>query len=78
MVATANEIQFDRFSIHKGQVAITKDSETRDDIGVAAFIADEISDTVLGYHCALITPDEKYLLGEYLNVVGCVEVVYGF
>ncbi len=32
MKSTANINQISRFSIHKGQVAITKDSETRDDI----------------------------------------------
>ena len=69
MTATANENQIKRFSIHKGQVAITKDSETRNDIGVAAYIADDLNNTVLGYHCALITPNENYLLGEYLNVI---------
>ena len=69
MKATANINQIERFSIHKGQVAITKDSETRDDIGVATYIADEIPNGVLGYHCALITPDESVLNGKYLNVL---------
>lgn len=69
MIATANNAQIDRFTIHKGQVAITKDSETRDDIGISTYVADKISNTLLGYHCALITPDERYLLGSYLNVV---------
>ena len=69
MHATASANQIERFSIHKGQVAITKDSETRDDIGVATYIADNIENGVLGYHCALITPDENVLRGEYLNIV---------
>ena len=69
MRATANAAQIDRFSIRKGQVAITKDSETRDDIGVATYIADDIENGVLGYHCALITPDEAVLKGKYLNLV---------
>lgn len=69
MKATANAAQIDRFSIHKGQVAITKDSETRDDIGVPTYIADDIENGVLGYHCALITPNEKVLKGKYLNII---------
>lgn len=69
MKATANKAQIERFSIHKGQVAITKDSETRDDIGVATYIADDIENAVLGYHCALITPDESIVRGKYLNVI---------
>lgn len=69
MKSTANDNQISRFSIHKGQVAITKDSETRDDIGVSTYFADNIPNCVLGYHCALITPDENVLTGKYLNVV---------
>ena len=69
MKSTANINQISRFSIHKGQVAITKDSETRDDIGVSAYIADNLPNGVLGYHCALISPDENLLTGKYLNVI---------
>lgn len=69
MKSTANINQISRFSIHKGQVAITKESETRDDIGVSAYIADNLPNGVLGYHCALITPDENLLTGKYLNVI---------
>ena len=56
MIASASDNDIELFSLRKGQVAITKDSETRDDIGVAAYIADDFDDVVLGYHCALITP----------------------
>lgn len=69
MIATANQNQIARFSIKKGQVAITKDSETRDDIGVSTYIADDIKDCVLGYHCALIIPNEEELYGSYLNAL---------
>lgn len=66
MKATAKQKDIDKFSIHKGQVAITKDSETRDDIGIPTYIADDFDDVVLGYHCALITPHEDFS-GAYLN-----------
>lgn len=69
MRATANNNQIKKLSLQKGQVAITKDSETRDDIGVATYIADDIEHAVLGYHCILITPDENRLKGKYLNIV---------
>lgn len=67
MEATANQRQFDKFKLRKGQVAITKDSETRDDIGIATYIADDFENVVLGYHCALISPKEGILDGRYLN-----------
>lgn len=67
MIASAKETEIAKCSIHKGQVAITKDSETRDDIGISAYIADDFDDVLLGYHCALITPNEDILDGKYLN-----------
>ena len=67
MTATANQKEISRFLLKKGQVALTKDSETRFDIGIATYIANDFEDVVLGYHCALITPDEKKVLGCYLN-----------
>lgn len=69
MIATANENQVVRFSVKKGMIAITKDSETRNDIGIPTYFADDFTDVVLGYHCALIKPDETILEGKYLNVV---------
>ena len=67
MVASAKQTEIDKCSIDKGMVAITKDSETRDDIGVATYIADDFEDVVLGYHCALIIPNSAIVDGKYLN-----------
>ena len=67
MVASANANEIRRFSLKKGQVAFTKDSETRFDIGIPAYIADDFEDVILGYHCALITPDESKVCGAYIN-----------
>jgi len=67
MTATANQKEISRFLLKKGQVALTKDSETRFDIGIATYIANDFEDVILGYHCALITPDETKALGCYLN-----------
>ena len=67
MAASAKQTEIDKCSIGKGMVAITKDSETRDDIGVATYIADDFEDVLLGYHCALITPNPAIVDGKYLN-----------
>ena len=67
MTASAKQAEIDKCSIGKGMVAITKDSETRDDIGVATYIADDFEDVLLGYHCALITPNPAIVDGKYLN-----------
>lgn len=70
MAASANNKEIESFTLHRGQVAITKDSETRDDIGIAAYIADDFEETVLlGYHTALITPNEEVVNGKYLNAL---------
>ena len=78
MVASANDKEISRFSLRKGQVAITKDSETRDDIGIPTYIADNFDDVLLGYHCALITPDETKLDGKYLNAFLHTEFIQKF
>lgn len=67
MDASASDKQIERFSVKKGQVALTKDSETRYDIGIPTYIADDFDNVVLGYHCALINPDERKVSGKYLN-----------
>ena len=67
MAASAKQTEIDKCSIGKGMVAITKDSETRDDIGVATYIADDFKNVILGYHCALIIPNSTIVDGKYLN-----------
>ena len=69
MVASARPNEIERFQLKKGQVAFTKDSETRDDIGIPTYIAEDFEDVILGYHNALITPDETRLDGKYLNAL---------
>lgn len=67
MVASASDSNINNLSLKKGFVAFTKDSETRDDIGISTYIADDFEDVVLGYHCALAKPNEKIVYGKYLN-----------
>lgn len=69
MVATATNNEICKYKLHKGDVAITKDSETKEDIGQSTLIADEMPDMLLGYHCALIRPNYDKLSGAYLNAV---------
>ncbi|MBR5846890.1 MAG: restriction endonuclease subunit S [Bacteroidaceae bacterium] len=69
MEATARPNEIERFKLKKGQVAITKDSETRFDIGIATYIADDFDNVILGYHNALITPNPEKLNGKYLNAL---------
>ena len=56
MPATASPSEIERFALHAGDVVITKDSETPDDIGVPAVMVEDIDGLVCGYHLALIRP----------------------
>ena len=67
MIASAKEKDIERLSLKQRYVALTKDSETRDDIGISTYIADNFDSVILGYHCALVKPNEDILLGKYLN-----------
>ena len=66
MEATATEDQVRRFSLVKGDVLITKDSETPDDIAVPSVIAEDLSDVVCGYHLAQVKPGDR-CDGRYLK-----------
>ncbi|WP_181870027.1 restriction endonuclease subunit S [Halomonas sp. DQ26W] len=56
MEATATAVEIEKFKIGKGDVLITKDSETPYDIGIPSVVIDEIEGLVCGYHLALIKP----------------------
>jgi type I restriction enzyme S subunit len=56
---SVTKAELDRFSIRRGDVLITKDSETPDDIGVPCLIADDFENTVCGYHLALIRAGDR-------------------
>ncbi|MGL2726740.1 restriction endonuclease subunit S [Helicobacter pylori] len=67
MKATATQNEINKFSLKKGYVAITKDSEIKDDIGISTYIADNFDNVLLGYHCTLLKPNQKVLNGKFLN-----------
>ena len=56
MWATASPAEIERFALQVGDVVITKDSETPDDIGVPAVLVEDLGLLVCGYHLALIRP----------------------
>ena len=66
MAASASKSEIDRFGLQPGDVLITKDSETPDDIGVSAVVADSIDGSVCGYHLALIRPRNCAINSIYL------------
>lgn len=67
MQATAPAPQTERFKVEAGDVMITKDSETPDDIGIPAVALHQIDRLVCGYHLALIKPRRDLVDGTYLS-----------
>ena len=51
---SAKKAEVWKFSLTIGDVILTKDSETPDDIGIPSVVTDKISNIVCGYHLALI------------------------
>lgn len=66
MEATATPDQVANFRLLPGDVIITKDSETADDIGVPAIVESSAPDLVCGYHLALMRPFSDRIHGRYL------------
>jgi type I restriction enzyme, S subunit len=66
MEATATHLEAERFQLRKGDVLITKDSENWQDIGVPAFVAEDLPRVLCGYHLAMLTPDASVLNGRFL------------
>jgi type I restriction enzyme S subunit len=66
MRATATPDEIERFRIRRGDVLMTKDSETWTDIGVPALVEYEAADLVSGYHLVLLRPRNGHLIGGFL------------
>lgn len=56
MEATATPAQISLFTPRAGDVAITKDSESSDDIGVSSYVPRDMPGVVFGYHLAIYRP----------------------
>ena len=67
MKATATAAEIARFKVAQGDVMITKDSETPEDIGIPAVVIDEIEGLVCAYHLALLKPNRSLIDPIYLS-----------
>ena len=79
MHATATAEEIERFRLERGDVLVTKDSETWDDIGVPALVTEAAFDLISGYHLALLRPQADEIAGGYLlRVLQSNGVAYQF
>lgn len=56
MTATASSDQIAKFTLRADDTVVTKDSETPDDIAVAAYVPVALPGVVCGYHLAMVRP----------------------
>jgi type I restriction enzyme S subunit len=66
MAASASAEEIASFGIRRGDVIITKDSETPDDIGISAVVDCNEPDLVCGYHLALLRPKDGVIDPTFL------------
>lgn len=66
MFATATATELRRFSLRRGDVIITKDSESWNDIAVPACVAEDLDGVVCGYHLTMVRPWPDVIYGPYL------------
>lgn len=79
MRATATAAEIARLTLKSGDVILTKDSETPDDIGVPAWVPEDLPGVVCAYHLGLLRPEPKRVLGEFLfRAIGSARIAQQF
>ena len=66
MTATASAEQIKKFTLRAGDTIITKDSETADDIAVAAYVPKSLPGVVCGYHLSMVRPSAS-VVGSFVK-----------
>jgi len=66
MKSTASEKEISEFSLSKGDVLLTKDSEVPEEIGIPSVVAEDIPDLVCGYHLYMLRADRSRINRGYL------------
>jgi type I restriction enzyme S subunit len=75
MAASATPAEIKSFALKKGDVLITKDSESWDDIAVPALVASELDEVLCGYHLSIIRSLPGMFHSGYLFRVFCSEIL---
>ncbi len=79
MRATATAGEIARLTLKAGDVIITKDSETPDDIAVPAWVPKGLPGVVCAYHLGLLRPHPGRIEGEFLfRAIGSARIAEQF
>lgn len=65
MKATASDSQIEKFTLKKGDVLVTKDSEGPKDIAIPALVSKDYDNVICGYHLTRIRPTQQ-ISGRYI------------
>jgi type I restriction enzyme S subunit len=65
-VGTCSENEFEKFSLRRGDILLTKDSESPEDIGIPTLVLESLDDTVCGYHLAIIRTRSSDIHPDYI------------
>ena len=63
---SCSNLEFSKFTLTKGDILLTKDSESPEDIGIPTYILEDIENAVCGYHIAIIRSKNNILSSEFL------------
>ena len=69
MTATATRTERERWSLKRGDVLFTKDSESPDEIGMPSVVTEDMPNVLCGYHLGLARPRVNSIEGEFLTEV---------
>ena len=64
---TATPVERNTWSLKKGDVLFTKDSETPEEIGIPAYVTEDMPTVLCGYHLGIARPRDGLVDGAYLS-----------
>ena len=67
MRASATPHEITKFTLQRGDVITTKDSENPLDIAIPSLVAEDLNGVLCGYHLAILRAQKRHLLGPYLS-----------
>ena len=66
MTATAKSNECEKWRLREGDVLFTKDSETPHEIGIPAYVMEDMPGVLCGYHLGLARPKAGLIMGNFL------------
>lgn len=75
MHASADETEISKFSLKRGDILITKDGESWEDIAVPALVRDDLDKVLCGYHLAIVRSLPDVFDPEFLFRLFCFDAI---